>query len=193
MERYRGVKFETVFLDRRPPVEAAAHDVVRWARLFQEEGFSPPGESAVGNLSCRLPSGFLITPANVPFAELDVTDLVRVVEVLPEAGRVLVQGTRDPSSETVLHHGVYEARPDVHAVFHGHCAALLEQGPQLGLKTTPREAPYGTRELARLAAEAARDADFFLLRNHGVVALGHSPDQAGQRALDALARVRQAS
>ena len=125
MERSRGIKFRTVLLAGHEPTDARAHELVHWCHVFQEEGFSPPGENAVGNLSARCGAGFLITPANVPFASLGAGDLVRVVEVHPGDGWVLARGTRDPSSESMLHHAIYQRRPDVRAVFHGHCDDLL--------------------------------------------------------------------
>ena len=59
METYEGVKFETVFVDRRPPVATHALDLVHWARRFVAAGLAG-GDGAAGNLSIRQDQGFLL-------------------------------------------------------------------------------------------------------------------------------------
>ncbi len=187
MERYEGVRFETRVLDERAPEVPGGAELVRWCRTFCAQGFSPAGESAVGNLSLRMEEGFLVTPTHLPFLEMGVEDLVHVVGVDRAAGLVSVHGRHEPTSEVFMHHALYERRPDVQAVFHGHCDELLEAADRLGLPTTPpREVAYGTFELARLAADVAEEADLFLLAHHGFVALGATMDEAGARSLSLL-------
>ena len=187
MERYQGVRFETRVVDDRPPDAPGAARLVRWCRAFSEEGFSPAGESAVGNLSARLDPGFLVTPTHLPFLGIGVEDLVQVLAVDVATGVVTVRGRHEPTSEAFMHHAIYDRRPDVGAVFHGHCDALLEAAAQRGLPTTPREVAYGTPELARLAADVAAEHDLFLLAHHGFVALGATMEEAGARARSLLA------
>lgn len=186
METYEGVKFETVYVDRRPPVATHALDLVGWAHRFDEAGLAG-GSGVAGNLSLRQDQGFLITPTNLSIRQLGPEDLVHVLEA---AEKVLVVGTREPSSETRLHAALYAARPDVGAVFHGHHARIVEEGPKRGVATTPREVPYGSPELALLAAEVGREADVFVLHSHGFVAMGRDADEAGEAALALLESVR---
>lgn len=189
MERYQGVRFETRVVDARPPEAPDGEALVRWCRAFTAEGFSPVGESAVGNLSVRMAPGFLVTPTHLPFLELEIEDLVHLIEVDGDASTVTVRGRHEPTSEAFMHHAIYACRPDVNAVFHGHGDALLAAARRAGLPTTPREVAYGTPELARLAADVAREHDLFLLAHHGFVALGATMDQAGKRARSLLALV----
>lgn len=189
MERYRGVLFETRVVDPRPPDEDVGADLLRWCRVFARTGFSPPGESAVGNLSVRLLQGFLVTPTHVPFLDLVPEDLVHVLAVDPDGKQVSVRGRHAPTSEAFLHAAIYARRAEVGAVFHGHCDALLRVGDRLGIPSTGRAVAYGTPELARLAADVAARADLFLLARHGFVALGATADEAGERALAILPRL----
>ena len=189
MERYVGTRFRTSFLDRRPPTSEQAEELARWCRTFSVAGFSPPGEEAFGNLSVRQDVGFLVTPTHRPFLELHADELVHVLVADSVRLRVVARGQHEPTSETFLHHEIYRRRPDVGAVFHGHSDAILEAGARAGIVTTPREVPYGTLELAHLAANAAQRADVFLLRSHGFVTLGRTMEEAGCRAMELSALV----
>ncbi len=193
METYEGVRFETRFVRREAPVSARASELLAWCRRFVEEGLASGGEDASGNLSVRLDQGFLITPTHVPLSTLKTEQLVHVIEADLDANFLLVEGALEPSSESFLHAALYDAHPDVDAVFHGHSSALVRHGARAGIATTPREAPYGTAELAELAVEASRKAPVFVLAGHGFVALGRSADEAGRRALGARDRVREAA
>lgn len=189
MEIYDGVKFETRFVRHKAPVAAQASALLAWCRRFVEEGLASDDEDASGNLSVRLDQGFLVTPTHVPLARLDAEQLVHVLEVDTESNAILAAGTLEPSSESFLHAALYRAHPTVAAIFHGHSTALVAHGPAAGLAVTAREAPYGTAELAALAVEASREAPVFVLAGHGFVAMGATPDEAGQRALAARDRV----
>ena len=187
MEIYDGVKFETRFASAESPVSALAAPLVAWCRRFAESGLASSDEDASGNLSVRLGQGFLVTPTHVPLSAVSEGQLVHVLGV--QEAVVQVVGCLEPSSETLLHAALYRARPDVEAVFHGHAEALVGRGAAAGFAATPHEVPYGTPALARLAAEAAVNAEVVILAGHGFVALGTSMDEAGARAEEALARV----
>ena len=190
MEIYDGVKFETVFAHKRPPVAAASDELVAWVHRFVASGLASAGEDASGNLSLRLGDGFLITPTHVPMSSLESDDLVHVLEA---GERVTVIGTREPSSEVRLHAALYDARPDIHAIFHGHEDSIVARGASLGVATTAREVSYGSPELAELAVEVGKAHDVFVLHSHGFVALGRTADEAGAAALGALHAVREGS
>jgi L-fuculose-phosphate aldolase len=168
---------------RRALVEAAIE--------VQASGLSP-GTS--GNLSLRVPGGFLITPSGVPFDTLDAADVV-LLDVRGEA-----TGDRlRPSSETPLHAAIYADRPDADAVVHLHSphataiACLRMDIPAFHYMVAvaggdsircARYETYGTEELALAALEALEDRTACLLANHGQVAIGSSLDEAVRRARD---------
>ena len=158
------------------------------ARALDALGFMP---SKSGNLSCRTPAGFLITPAGLPYALTTEDDLVEVAL----DGSVLGNGR--PSSEWRLHQAVYAARAEAMAVVHTHspfatalsCARqglppfhymiALAGGADIRCSGY---ATFGTAELAALAVQALEGRKAALLANHGVVALG-----SGIAAAQALA------
>ena len=73
-----------------------------------------------GNVSLRLEAHdsrelIAITPSGKPYPTLEDEDIVIVDhEVEPVDGELV------PSSETLLHVAIYEARPDVQAIIHTH-------------------------------------------------------------------------
>jgi L-fuculose-phosphate aldolase len=101
-----------------------------------------------------------------------------------DKGIVYASGTRDPSSESMLHFAIYRARMDVQAVFHGHSREILLCVNKLNLPETREKAPYGSIELVRSVMEVLGDADFVLIRKHGFVSLGETMKEAGERAIE---------
>lgn len=168
------------------------------ARRLSTGGMNP-GRS--GNLSARVPGGFLITPSGAPYDTLHPDDLVFLDA---EGGHGGGQGT--PSTEWRLHLEIYTRRPEAGAVVHTHSPyattlACLRRGiPSFHYEvafaggTDIRCAPYatfGTPALSDRAAEALIDRKACLLANHGVVALGADLEAALELAekVEALARL----
>ena len=144
-----------------------------------------------GNGSVRTPGGMRITPSGRAYSELGEQDLVFVDDLGSFAGR--------PSSEWHLHHAVYAARPDVHAILHLHSPAAT------ALSTLRRDLPpfhymvaiaggdrvrcapyalFGTPELARVTLSALESRGAVLLANHGLLTCAATPDRALEIAIE---------
>jgi L-fuculose-phosphate aldolase len=146
-----------------------------------------------GNVSCRSPGGFLVTPSGVPYRELEPGQIVELpLEGTPPAG-----GPR-PSSEWRMHAAIYAARPDAQAIVHTHsprATALACAGRGIpafhytialaggDVRCVPY-ATFGTDELAEQALSGLRGRRAVLLANHGVVALGPSLGRAHAVAVE---------
>lgn len=138
-----------------------------------------------GNVSVKLPDGtFWVTPSSLHKARVQVEDLVRVT-----ADGTVVEGSRKPSSETLVHLAMYKALPQIGAVVHAHppaatgfaqacrpidtsCSseAYVILGPQVPL--IPYDRP-STQILADRVGEALHPRQrAYLLANHGVVTWG---------------------
>jgi ribulose-5-phosphate 4-epimerase/fuculose-1-phosphate aldolase len=116
-------------------------------------------------------------------------EFVEVLEADRDARQLTVAGLYEPSSESLMHAGIYAARPEVNAVFHGHSDKLLTEAERLGLPVTMQEQPYGTPELV---AEILRMLDghkLVIMRQHGFVSLGGTMEEAGRHAEEILKRL----
>jgi len=145
-----------------------------------------------GNISVRLPDGYLMTPTNACLGRLDPARISRL-----DAAWNHIGGDR-PSKEVFMHRAVLTARPEAAAVVHLHSthataiACLARPG-----ETTPIPplTPYFVMRVGRslpvirywrpgdpaMEAEihaAAKGAKAVLLANHGPVVSGRSLEDA---------------
>ena len=146
-----------------------------------------------GNVSarCRAPDGgdaLTITATGCDYESMGLDDVVVVdFDGEPLAGEAI------PSTETLMHAAVYRARPDVGAVMHTHsvhATALAVAGTPLppiademviflGPSVEVTEYRYsGTEELGEAVVEALGERNAALVRNHGLVGVGRTPDDA---------------
>lgn len=165
--------------------------VAETARLMSEMGLVT-GTS--GNVSVRLaPSEagtplMAVTPAATPYGTMQADDIVVTdFEIDPIEGELI------PSSESLLHVVIYQARPDVGAVIHTHSvysSVLAISGmdipPVLDEVVVKIGGPIqvsqygfpGSQNLARNVTTALGDRRAALIGNHGAVGVGEDLAQA---------------
>jgi L-fuculose-phosphate aldolase len=159
-------------------------EIVAVSRALDAAGLMP---NKSGNVSCRVPGGFLITPSGVPYGQLEAAQVVELT-----ADGAPVEGGLRPSSEWRMHGAIYAQRPEAAAVVHTHSPrATALSCARLGIPAfhymialaggSIRCMPYatfGTEELARNAVCGLDGRRAVLLANHGVVAAGTSLREA---------------
>ena len=164
--------------------ETRAHLVELAGSLFQR-GFSV---GSAGNISVRLPDGYLMTPTNSCLGRLRAE---RISKLDPAFGHV---GGDAPSKEVFMHRAMYRARPGAGAVVHLHStmATAVACLPDVDAEhPIPPLTPYFVMRVGRTlpvvpyyrpgdaAMEpaihaAAQGASAMLLANHGPVVSGKS-------------------
>ena len=189
VEDYTSTKFSTEFKAKNAPSDKRLEELKRWCKAFHEKDLTPPNDAgcASGNLSFRTEEGFIITGTGL-ISKGEITDdcFVEVISVDFQTGKVSARGTREPSSEDMLHHAIYLARPDVNAIFHGHCKEILNNAGKLKLPITEREEPYGSVALVQSVIDVLEYNSYLIMRNHGFISLGKSMKEAGEKALEIL-------
>jgi L-fuculose-phosphate aldolase len=155
-----------------------------------------------GNASQRIgdTDTVAVTPSHVDYTVLEPTD-VMVVNLEGE----VVDGDRNPSSETPMHLAVYKAREDVGAIIHTHsiyASALAILGVPLppvidefvmylgGQVEVAKYGMPGGESLAKNAVEALGPRNAVLLANHGALCCAGTLRKAYHNAL-LLERVAQ--
>lgn len=158
--------------------EARRDVVVLSASLFQR-GFSV---GSAGNISVRVPGGFITTPTNSSLGRLDAERLSLV-----DDDWNLLTGDA-PTKEVFMHRAVYEARPETQAIVHLHSTYVtaLSCLPRAG-SDGPVIAPYtpyfvmragadvpvvpyfrpGTADMVPAIREAAQRSAAIVLAHHG--------------------------
>ncbi|MDF1545369.1 MAG: class II aldolase/adducin family protein [bacterium] len=180
-------------------LESARQSLVETGQKLYAKGFLAGSD---GNFSVRLPHNqYLITPSGLAKGDLARADLV-----LLDSHFDIVEGTLRPSSESQMHRFVYENRPDITACVHSHaphCTAFAAAGRELPDNVLPEAilfvgriclteyAPPGTPAVANSLEPFIAENNAFLLRNHGLLTIGRSLEEAvwKHETVEHLARV----
>ncbi len=132
-----------------------------------------------GNASLRIDEHVVISPSSVHYTEMSIEDMV-VVDMNGE----VIEGTRNPSIEMLMHLEIYAARDKALAIVHTHsiyasAMAVIQEPlppildeiiPKLG--ATIRVSSYampGTKDLAKNVVEVLESRSAALIANHGAV------------------------
>ncbi len=173
LEGYIGVKFEAHCVQSTVPESVAElYETFRSSgERLDRYGMAPANG---GNMSLRLEDGFVVTASGTNLGIIEPEELIWVQKCDVDNKSVHYRGSIKPSSETILHYLVLEARTEAGAVVHAHDPKVTSEAiASDDLTETVREEPYGTIELANLAIEAfGRNEDIIVLRNHGYVCAG---------------------
>ena len=166
--------------------EALKRSIIETCRRLEEVGHFV---GTWGNVSARVPEGFIVTPSRIQYDLMTPDDLVTVS---PEG--VVVDGRRLPSSETEVHRLVLNTRDDVGAVIHSHspCATavscvqrpippFVEDLVQIVggvINCTRYVSSSHHKQLAEEAVANLGEVNAVLLASHGVLCCGRDLAEA---------------
>jgi ribulose-5-phosphate 4-epimerase/fuculose-1-phosphate aldolase len=173
--------------------EARQHMKQRMAaafRLFDRFGFD---EGVAGHLTGRDPEHpdlFWVNPLGMSFGQIRASDLIRV----NREGEVVDGDWPVNTAAFAIHSQIHEARPDVNAAAHTHSPygrAFSTLGKLLAPLTQDACAFHGDHALfddytgvvldveeGKRIAHALGDAKACILRNHGLLTVGQTVDEA---------------
>jgi L-fuculose-phosphate aldolase len=158
--------------------------VIETCLAMNEEGIN---QGTSGNVSVRVPEGFLITASGVPYKKMKPH---HVVEMDLDGGYT---GEYLPSTEWRMHMDIYKARAEAGAIVHVHSiyataiACLRKDVPtfhyMIGVTggTSLRVSDYaefGTQELSDTMLKAMTNRTACLLANHGQICFSNTLDKA---------------
>lgn len=142
-----------------------------------------------GNMSVRVPEGFIVTPSRVQYAVIEPSDFVTV-----SLDGTVVGGHRVPSSETEIHRAVLNKKTNAGAIIHSHSPyatavsclhqsipVFVEDMAQIigGEVRCTRYIPAGQhRRIAEEVGGAIGEENAVLLANHGVLCCGRDLEEA---------------
>jgi len=187
------IRFNISFFSDEVPSDARIDELKEWSERFQRNGLTPEFEgNYTGNLSFRSREGLFITASGLKSKENLSNDcFVYVKNYDEQSNTVYIEGSRQPSSEAVMHFLIYKTRKEINAIFHGHNDAIIMNAEKLGFPVTEREYEPGTIELAKEVLKVLGDNNLIALKNHGFVSLGRTMKEAGELALATLKRSKE--
>jgi hypothetical protein len=190
------IKFRLEHHEGGLPPDAEPESLTRWfaiCRALELIGQDPRRYqgAAYGNISQRQPQGFLITGTQTGGkTALGAHDIAWVRDIDIDTNRVISQGPRRPSSESLTHGQLYALLPEVRFIIHVHSPLIWRQARRLGLPATDPLAAYGTPAMAREVERLARgtpvaEQGIISMGGHedGIVVFGGHAEQAGLRLL----------
>ena len=186
-EIYIGTKFK--YINKGSKISKNNNLILlkKWCNIFNENNFAPsyPGGSS-GNLSFRIKkNNFIITASHTALKkDMNESDFAEVIFCSVENNIVEAIGSKEPSSEALMHYLIYENRADVNAVYHGHSNEIMKLAKQKGFPETKTEFDYGTIELAKEVVKTLKKHNFVILKNHGFVSVGKTQEYTGTQVLN---------
>ena len=169
--------------------DAFRADIVEVGRRMYARGYVASND---GNISIKLDDATIVTTPKSVSKGFMTADMMVVVDLDGKK----IRGTRDASSELLMHLEVYKNRPDVRAVVHAHPpiatgfavagipldrAVLAEVVTTLGSIPIAEYGTPSTPELPAAVRKYIKAHDGLLLANHGALAMGGDVMQAYYR------------
>lgn len=183
---------------RSAPEDVVA-EMCRWGRIMGRLRMVPyvSGKGWAGNMGCRDGDVVWVTRSG---SEIDTVAAKDIVGLSPSGAVIAFWGTDGvrPTSEWEIYWEIFQSRPDVRAVLHGHDALVLETASQLCERypeavLTKSVTESGSAEFRDEVLDILTDATSYLIgRDHGFFALGSTFEKAGLLALDFRSRAIEA-
>ena len=186
------IRFNTIFVSDKTPDDPKIFELKDWSERFQKNGLTPEvSGNYTGNLSFRSSEGFVITASGLKDKENLGDDCFVHIKGYNEVSNTFsVEGQKKPSSESLMHHLLYNENQDINAVFHGHNNIIVTVVKDLKLVITEKEFESGTIELAKEVLKVLDNNKLIVIRNHGFVAVGNNMKETGELALATLEKAK---
>ena len=164
--------------------------------LCIEMNSSGLNQGTSGNISARYDGAMLITPSGIPYEQLALKDLARLSL---DSNKYEWDGPCKPSSEWHFHRAILQSNENLSAVVHTHstfatvlsiaredipaCHYMIAAFGGNSVRCADY-ATFGTPELSENILSAMTDRSACLLANHGMIAGGHSLENAMWSAVE---------
>lgn len=165
----------------------------KWRALFFKLGLIgeyPNEKISYGNMSSRTnKKSFIITGTQTGhLAHLQAHHYTKVIDCDLKKGLVSAEGLIPPSSEALIHFGIYEANPTIQYLFHVFNQDLcknLKQGPFDSISEDISNGPQEIVEAAN-ALLWKKSSGLFIMNGHegGIVSYGMTVEETGKIILE---------
>ena len=182
MPENSNIPFSSVFLDKNPPIDAHIDEMLHWCKKMYGLNSNPGIE---GNLSFRTGMGFIITGSGLTLNSVTKDTVVEVRGVVFGLNRpsIYMKGQAAPSKEALLHSVIYEAFPEINAIFFLTSHNIIEAAQKFGVLSADTNRPAGSQELAQEVVNLFKSNNYkgpLIIKNRGVIMLGKTMSEAAQ-------------
>lgn len=153
------IKFQYDLTKETSPATIIHYDDIEFYRRLLYPtgviGFDPKERVGYGNLSKRhRNTEFIITASQTgELPELVTKHYVHVKDCHIENQTLKAIGMKNPSSESLTHYAIYETKPEINHVFHGHHEGIWHYLIKNNYPCIHESIPYGTLEMAKAVSE----------------------------------------
>ncbi len=169
MSMFFGKNFKTIVREEKIPNLAGTKEVLRWCVILNNMTLL---HGTRGEISFRTPQSFAITANDARLSSLKPNQIVEVLEYSQAENALYVRGKGEPSQESLLHHVIYQKRPDVNAIFHIFDSTMLNAHFDLDIPVISR---YSPDEILRTLEKQ----DAIAIKGNGLLFLGSTLKDAG--------------
>lgn len=167
-------------------------EIIWWGKYLADLGLAPRQHGNLSFLTNR--NSFIITRSGVELCNINHDDLVEVVrrKSFDNDYTVYFRGQHTPSKEAFVHDVIYnyECSFGTRAIFHLHDETMVQGGDELGIAATATAPRSGTTESVKAVEDFFLDpkcenwkTPYFILKDHGIMAMGRGVHEAGGRVL----------
>lgn len=185
------IKFKLTLKKAAPLLAEDVIPLEKWRAILWRLnliGEYPIEKIGYGNISQRLPQpkgGFVISGTQTGHhPHLKREHYTRVTNCDLNRNSIIAEGPIAPSSESLTHFALYDANPQINAIFHVHHTDLWELLIKNKSPAIEDSVSYGTREMAEAAKTLINGSDqgYFVMKGHqdGLIAYGPTTEIAGQ-------------
>jgi L-fuculose-phosphate aldolase len=190
-EEHFGPSFETTFISNKTPIDPRVHKLILWGKKLSLIGLTPTYPyGAAGNFSIRTSLGFIITATGKDIGKLKEEDFVEVRNCSIDNRELTAIGKYKPSSESMMHCAIFGEREEVKVIMHVHDEYAVKNCKELGLRCTEEEKPSGSVGLLNEVIKVLGDHDYIVIKNHGIISLGSTVEEAGERIMVVRERIK---
>ena len=143
-------------------------------QLVAEEMCDGPGV-----LSARYGKRVVITTGGAALGQLKDTDFVEIVDYDASRNRCLLMGKAEPTADAAVHWLIYNNREEVGAILHVRDPIVMEVNAATMMFPESRaEKLPGPVEVAVEALKLLRKSPYCVVKGHGCIAVGKTPEAA---------------
>jgi ribulose-5-phosphate 4-epimerase/fuculose-1-phosphate aldolase len=199
------IKFDCQYIKSDPVIPDGIFDKLNaWRTQLYSLHLLGVNEQGIGfgNLSARkIGTGqfFISGSATGKYLHAEPKHYALVTGYSLALNSITCRGPVKASSESLSHAAVYEADKRIQSVIHVHHRRMWEYG-LISMPVTDPAYSFGTPEIAMnitelLQNDRAREEGIIIMGGHqdGIICLGSSPDEAGNRVLEYMKKVTQTS